>query len=63
MNCLPEITEDIEIIEKSSVNLERKLLTLVDNDSTIEQQQARDLVLEAVIILKGHVLALGSTFS
>lgn len=62
MGCLPKITEEVEIIEKSCVNLERKLLTLVDNESAIVQQQARDLALEAVIILKGHVLALGRMF-
>lgn len=62
MDCLPKITEEVKIIEKSCVNLEKKLLTLVDNESTIAQQQARDLVLEAAIILKSHVLALGRMF-
>lgn len=62
MDRLPEITEDIEIIEKSCVNLERKPLTLVDSDSTIAQQQARDIVLESAIALKGDVLALQETF-
>ena len=55
MDCLPQITEDIQ-------NIERNLTTLIDKDSTIAQEQARDVALESVIVLKGNVLALGRTF-
>lgn len=55
MNRLPQITEDIK-------NIERNLTTLIDNEATVEQIQARDLALDQAIVLKGLILQIEETF-
>ncbi len=55
MDCFPKITKQI-------TDTESFLLQLINKDSTVEQELARDQALESLEILKRHMKELQRSF-